>query len=208
MPILSKARAATPGPFLPRSVAALACGLITAGIAAADLTEGPRAANWTLETPDVVSPGERMALPEGTFISDYVVQAAAAGDDPNLIPEGILRLTLSAFSPRVDMQGQDKGQWYVTGKWELVDQGSDPAVGVRRVPGILAGLVNVELPYNPLTAPAASSWTSPVKIPLTAFLPVGEAGLGRNVRGEGRVELGPDTGSALSLQLVVYPPVE
>lgn len=190
------------------SVIALACGLLTAGVALADLAEGPRVANWTLGTPDVVSSGERVALPEGTFISDYVVEAAATGDDPDLLPEGILRLTLSAFSPRVDMNDQDKGQWYVTGKWELVDNDSDPSADVRTVPGTLKGLVNLELPYNPLTAPAARSWTSPVKVPLTAFLPAGEAGLGQNVRGEGSVELGPDTGSALSLQLVFYPPVE
>jgi hypothetical protein len=192
-----------PAPLAAPSTAAPAGGAVAAFAAggAAD-TAARRAAGdvrWSLHEARVVSPGETVEIaadpktgqPAGTLTTGYVLEGKVKAQRGGFVPEGTLRVTLTAFRPDVDQPGQKAGLWHVQGKWKVVDANADPvALKARHNPYVMEGRIQDALPFNPAevdgawsartTVPAswaAGSWVRGVKKGTLRFAAGGEGDL-------------------------------
>lgn len=166
------------------------------------IADVPRTLNWTLGAFQVVNPGARRTLAEGALTSNYVVEATAAGGDAGFVPQGKLQLVLSVFSPSSSRGGQQKGHWYVSGKWTLVDDKAEAATGRIR-PGALGGTLSADLTFNPIAN--AQPWQAVARVPFSTFVAAGAKDRGQKVRGEGALSIGAKPEGALTLQLKLWP---
>ncbi|MEQ1619753.1 MAG: hypothetical protein ABL919_00005 [Methylococcales bacterium] len=169
-------------------------------------TEADSKIDWTLGVLSVKNPGIKSTLAEGTLVTNYVLETTASSDDPFFIPQGKFQLTLSIFSPTVDLGVQKKGFWYVTGKWELLDNGAESRTTGRNKPGRLSGTVNTELTFNPVTN-LTHPWDAVTQVPFSTFIAVGEKGNGQKLHGDGSLSLGASPAGNLSLQIKLLPKI-
>jgi hypothetical protein len=168
----------------------------------AAIADAPRALNWSLGAFKVINPGVKRTLAEGTLTANYVVEAIATGSDTGFVPQGRLQLVLSVFSPSSSRGGQEKGHFYVSGKWSLVDDKAEAAKGRVR-PGALTGTLSADLSFNPIAN--AQPWQAVARVPFSTFIAAGANDRGRKVRGEGAMSVGAKPEGALTLQLKLWP---
>ena len=85
--------------------------------------------------------------------TDYVVEAfALARTGRASVVRGAFRMTLSVFTPRVNLPGQVAGRSYVTGAWTVTNLMAPPAdLLVRHNQYVVKGSLNAELAFNPLS---------------------------------------------------------
>lgn len=171
-----------------------------AGSALADNTITTGTIEWQLSHGKVVDQGQFTALPEGIQTLDYVIEAQVKGNDGGLIPQGTLRLTLSTFTPLIELPGQKVGYTYLQGKWTVTDQTSTGTSKHR--PGVISGMLNAELEFDPLADPG--TWSAKAQLPMSTVTPVGSEGL-QWARGSGELTLSTELEGELELNLDVWP---
>lgn len=147
--------------MVPALVFSLVCGLfLTPGMMTGALT-GQAAAveavtGWQLTEARVIQPGQTAENAEGTLTTGFTVEANASGTGAVPVEKGTFLLTASFFTPRTDMPGQKAGMTYVHGNWTITDrQAPVEARKARHSAGVVKGLLNAELPFNPSTARGA-----------------------------------------------------
>lgn len=165
----------------------------------ATAAETERTIQWTLGSASVLNAGTTQNLAEGSFVKDHVFEATAISTDQDFIPQGKLRLMISVFAPKTDLGEQKKGNWYVTGKWELLDDNADTSGNIRNQPGKISGLFTTELTFDPISSTRVLDVET--KLPFANFIAVGEQGAGQKLRGEGSLSFGVGHAGKLSLQL-------
>jgi hypothetical protein len=148
----------------------------------------------------VVQRGETVVLPEGTLTRGYTIEARAKADDGEYIPRGTLRLSLTAFTPSIDLPGQSAGYTYVQGKWTVTDRGSTGES--KHAPGMISGVLSAELPFDPTSSPAA--WSAEATLPMSTITPLGANGM-QWARGAGELTLSPELEGELELAVQVWP---
>jgi len=116
-----------------------------------------------------------------------------------LIQRGTLRLTLSTFTPLMDLPGQKVGYTYLQGKWTVTDQSSTGAS--RHGPGVISGMLNAELEFDPLADPG--TWSAKAVLPMSTITPVGSEGL-QWARGSGELTLSRELEGELELNMDVW----
>ena len=148
---------------------------------------------YQISNAQVVTPGEVVDLPEGTWKRGITVEAKAKIKKGNMFPEGTFVLTYDAFSPTKDMGSQKAGMWYVVGSWTITKKDADPnQVKVKHNPDVANGDIMAELPFDPSTA--SQKWTA------KAVMRMGLAA-GRWSRGEGTLTLNEGMQGDLFLDL-------
>jgi hypothetical protein len=110
---------------------------------------------WQLSEARLLSPGTTSESPQGVMNTGCRIEAKAASADPRApFPLGTFHVTLTLFSPKKDMPGQQAGRWYLRGDWSLVAFDAPPeALRVRHNPYTLKGTVTGELGFNPVQSP-------------------------------------------------------
>lgn len=116
-----------------------------------------------------------------------------------LIQRGTLRLTLSTFTPLMDLPGQKVGYTYLQGKWTVTDQSSTGAS--RHGPGVISGMLNAELEFDPLADPG--TWSAKAVLPMSTITPVGSEGP-QWARGSGELTLSRELEGELELNMDVW----
>lgn len=117
---------------------------------------------WELTKTEVVAPGQTTELDEGSFTQGYILEAKARSKEDNVVPEGTFRLTMDAFSPVSDMDGQRVGFWYVRGHWTITKKDADPdTLKVKHNPDTAEGMLIAEVPFDPT---GAGNWTGKADI--------------------------------------------
>lgn len=162
---------------------------------------------WKLSGVHLVDKGREAKLPEGSLISDYVIEADASSDNQAVVANGKLRLQLSLFSPKQSQHGQKKGFWYVRGKWMLSDTNApEAAAGSRVLPGRIGGSVLAELPASP--AELGKAWSARLTVPITTMLSVDPAQdseqARHKARGEGELKLDGKAGGGMTLSFAMW----
>lgn len=160
--------------------------------------------HWVLEQAAVVSPGTTVAIaadpktgqPGGLFTDGYVLEGKVRAKPGGPIPDGDLRVTLTAFRPDADQPGQKAGLWHVQGKWKVVARDADPeALRARHNPYVVEGRIQDALRVNP--AEASGGWS------LRASVPTSPAA-GRWARSRrGTLTLRPGGGGDLEIALAL-----
>lgn len=157
---------------------------------------------WDLSKAEVV----QAAVPEenevGVFLRGFTLEAKAKSQGGNMVPEGVFRLSLDAFSPYADLpaSGQKAGYWYVYGTWTITKKNANPeALKFKHNPEVVEGVLVAELPFDPTTG--AGNWTG--KAVLQTALAAG-----RWSRGEGSLTFLSDLDGSLFLDLELLPEVK
>jgi hypothetical protein len=174
------------------------------GLAAKPWRAGRVDVHWAVEGATVVSPGKTVAIaadpatgqPGGLFTDGYVLEGKVKATKGGILPEGDLRVTLTAFRPDVALPGQKAGVWHVQGKWKVVARDADPrALRARHNPYVVEGRLQDALLFNP--AETTGGWRA------RATLPTSPAA-GRWARGRrGTLTLRPDGGGDLEIALAL-----
>lgn len=146
---------------------------------------------WELKDARVVNPGASMAVPQGTLINGYTIEATATpiGDAGSV--KAKFRMTASLFSPNGTMAGQKVGHWYMTGIWTITDSKEVIPAKVRHSPGMLSGRFLAELPFNPASASGkvdATLLLSGVSAPGHRAAAGGKGTFSGNEKFEGRIQ--------------------
>jgi hypothetical protein len=162
---------------------------------------------WKLNGLHVIQQGQLTKLPEGILLQGHILEAEATSDNPTVIADGKLRLELSVFSPKGSQHGQKKGFWYVRGKWSLIDSRAPQApAGSRILPGVLAGSVLAELPFNPTEA--SKAWEAHLRLPISTVVSVDPTldptQTRHKARGEGELRLNGKAGGSATLSFAMW----
>jgi hypothetical protein len=167
-----------------------------AGPAGSDVT-------WQISEFKVVDAGRNETTAEGSLTQDYVLEGKVSGGSADLISDGIVRVSLSAFSPAADSTTQKKGRWYVRGSFTLIDAKLPGIGGGRYPPGTLTGRIQAELAFDPSTS--SNLWLGQAVLPITRFAPIDSAVVPMPIRGEGQFTLVPGRQAGkLSLRLKLW----
>ena len=158
---------------------------------------------WTLSDAEVVSAGATGIMgaspgfPGGAMTDGYTLLWNATSNQPDIAFSGVLKLTLSVFSPASDYGAQKVGTWYVRGNWSITRAGVDAAsVKTRHNPDVLSGQVSTELSFNP--ANGQGNWTGLVNLPMSQAA-------GRWARGAGTLSLNEQLNGYLALDANLWP---
>lgn len=152
---------------------------------------------WQLDNIEVVNPGEEIILQEGNFTKDIVIEARASASNGRMLPDGVFRMTFSAFTPFAEMNKQKPGYWYVQGAWSIVKEDADPdALTSQHNSDQLRGDILAEVPFDP--AVQLTNWTALARLTMTL---VG----GSWANGEGTLTLNRDNTGSLFLDLTTMP---
>lgn len=160
---------------------------------------------WFLRHGVLVSVGETVTIEQGTMVRDVMIEAKAVSSDPSLIEEGVFQATLSAFSPSKSSARQVVGVWYVRGQWSLRNVNASQGHNYRRMPGVIAGQLQMILPENPVVY--SGIWSATLRIPQTVFEPIGPAKIRQPLRGEGLLILDGELTGELTLNLKLWPQI-
>jgi len=166
-------------------------------------------ANWTFSDTKVVSKGSVDYMTEGEFTRDFILESkvTATSKAGSVVPDGTLKLVLSAFSPAYDQHGRRKGAWYVWGKWTLTDSHITHSSRTgRQNTGEISGRLSAELDFNPIVT--QKNWTAKIRLPMTRIAPVSEAGSSQPARGEGALIMDNMRGGTISLNLKLWPKMQ
>ena len=151
---------------------------------------------WELTKTTIVDPGQTNTDKSGTFTEGFTLEGKAKAKHNNVVPEGHFWLTLTAFSPAEDMQGQKAGLWYVQGKWRITKKDADPeALKVRHNSEVIEGSLQAELDFNPATG--QGNWTGVAGLPMS--LAAGKWG-----RGQGTLTFDENLEGDLYLPLEIW----
>lgn len=122
--------------------------------------------SWQLLDSEVVSPGETLTGSTGILTKGYVVEAravSAQGSAP--VRNGRYTVDMTAFSPQKNLPGQKAGFWYVRGTWTLTDLPADSEqLKAHHNPETIKGIIEAELPFNPLTE--GGNFDAQVRMPM------------------------------------------
>jgi hypothetical protein len=158
---------------------------------------------WQISELKVASAGSNETTAEGSLTKDYVLEGKASGGSAELIGDGTVRVTLSAYSPAADSATQKKGRWYVRGSFTLIDARVPGIGGGRYPPGTLTGRIQTELAFDPSNSP--NLWLGQVVLPITRFAPFDSAAAPLPIRGEGQFTVVPGRQAGkLSLRLKLW----
>jgi hypothetical protein len=160
--------------------------------------------SWRLSDAQVVEAGETVILPNGTMSTGYTIEATAESTDSTFVTRGILRVNLTAFTPKKDSHMQKAGIWYIRGKWLLSDIDAPPSSNPRFTPGVIDGQLQVELPFNPAEG---GDWSATLRLPQTTMEPVSASEGRQPMRGTGILILDDKQGGVLTLDLKLWPRV-
>jgi hypothetical protein len=159
---------------------------------------------WAVEGATVVSPGKTVAIsadpatgqPGGLLTEGYVLAGKVKATEGGILPDGDLRVTLTAFRPDTDLPGQKAGLWHVQGKWRVVARDADPrALKARHNPYVMEGRIQDALPQNP--AETTGGWRARATVPTSPAA-------GRWARGRsGTLTLRPDGRGDLEIALAL-----
>ncbi len=157
----------------------------------------PDSVIWELTDTKVIQEAQRVEMKEGIYLTGFTIEAKARSKGGNVIPNGVFRLSLNAFSPYEDMGSQKAGFWYIQGAWTVTKKNADPeALKHKHNPEVVEGTLLAELPYNPTTG--AGNWTGKamIQMALTA---------GNWSRGEGTLSFADNLDGDLFLALEFWP---
>jgi hypothetical protein len=106
---------------------------------------------WNVTNARMVNAGRTERVQNGVLSAGYIVEADAAATDPSApMQRGTFRITLTAFSPAMDMPGQKAGAWYVQGDWSITDEkATEKEKAARHSPTVIKGSLTAELAFNP-----------------------------------------------------------
>ncbi len=186
-----------------RVVAGLLLVLGVGTVSAQSMTVRDSSATWNLDQGQVLEMGETAILPYGTLLTGYTIEARAESTDSPFISKGTLRVTLTAYTPKKDSHGQKVGIWYVRGKWTLSDIDAPPVTNTRFTPGVIGGLLQVELPFNP--AASQGDWSASLRLPQVTMEPVSAKDGRQPMRGNGTLILDDKLGGVMTLDLKLWP---
>jgi hypothetical protein len=173
---------------------------ILAGSALADNAITADRIEWQLSRGRIVDQGDSTALPQGIQTLGYVIEASVQASDGGLIPQGTLRLTLSSFTPLMELPGQKLGYTYLQGKWTLTDQTGTGTS--KHSPGVVSGVLNAELQFDPIAEPG--TWSAKAILPMSTITPVGSEGI-QWARGSGELTLSGELEGELELNVDLWP---
>lgn len=152
---------------------------------------------WNLSQTKIIDPGQTVRTPEGALLTGYTLEAKAKSQG-GVVPNGVFRLSLTAFAPDRDMPGQTAGQWYVQGEWTLVDARADQqSLKTRHNPFRVSGKIQAVLPFNP--AAGEGGWSA------RAWLPMSIAAGQWARSGEGSLTFDAGLSGGLSLPVELWP---
>lgn len=147
----------------------------------------------------IVDPGVTIVTEQGTFIQNVKMVADAQAKTgklklpTTLLPSAQFTMTVSAFSPKKDMPGQQAGMWYIQGEWTLTKTGTTAEVAdIRNNPNEINGRIQATLKFNPFEGKRA--WTAEAILPMS--LAAGQWG-----RGEGSFTVSKNGQASLFLDL-------
>lgn len=172
-------------------------------VAAQSMAVHDSSATWNLGEGQVIEMGETAILPYGTLLTGYTIETTAESTDSPFINKGTLRVTLTAYTPKKDSHGQKAGIWYVRGKWSLSDIDAPPVTNTRFTPGVIDGLLQVELPFNP--ALSQGDWSASLRLPQVTMEPVSAKDGRQPMRGNGTLILDDKLGGVMTLDLKLWP---
>lgn len=108
--------------------------------------------SWQLSDARIVDAGKTTNTGEGVLTMGYTIEANATSEDAP-IKKGLFKATLSAFSPdkkKNRLIKQQKGVWYISGKWEIIDaKATAKILDAKHNEASIKGLLNGELTFNP-----------------------------------------------------------
>lgn len=122
-------------------------------IAGAPFTAGgsPGRIEWQLSDTRLVSRGTVAVTAEGSIRTGIRIEGKATAMDQVVPSEALFTATLTAFSPNVEMPGQTKGFWYLSGNWTITAADAASAARTPRGnPALLAGVIKAALPFDPV----------------------------------------------------------
>lgn len=155
---------------------------------------------WEISKAEVINAGETTVTKEGTFLKNYVVQAKAKAKNNNIVPEGTVVFTLSAFKPNRELPGQNPDTWYVQGEWVITKKDATQESADARYSADKAyGKIKTEMVFNPLTEPG--NWSSLAWVPMSPTA-------GRWSKGKGSLTLNGQFEGDLMLELFQLPEVQ
>lgn len=155
---------------------------------------------WEITNAEIVNPGQTVVTDEGTLVTGFVIEAKAKAKHDNVVPEGKIVMTLSAFSPAREMPGQQPGVWYIQGEWIITKKGASPESAKARYSSDKAqGSLQAELAFNPLTG--SESWSGLAWIPMSPTA-------GRWSKGQGSITMSRQFEGDLLLDLSQLPELE
>jgi hypothetical protein len=152
---------------------------------------------WELTDIQVIDEGELVALQEGNFTKDVVIEARATASNGRILPSGVFQMTFSAFTPFAEMNQQKPGFWYVQGYWSVTKDNPDrEAMRSRHNSEMLEGDILAEVPFDP-TADSIN-WTALARLTMTLMA-------GNWANGEGTLTMNQDNTGSLFLDLTTWP---
>ena len=155
---------------------------------------------WELTQIQVMSEGQPVDLREGLFTTEYTIEARAHAKNSDLIPNGVFRLTFSAFSPFEQMDAQKAGYWYIQGTWSITrDNPNLEAMQAKHNSEIIEGTVIAEVPFNPTES--LNNWTALARLTMSL---VGDGW----ADGEGTLTFNQDNTGSLFLDLTRWPNIQ
>ena len=155
---------------------------------------------WEISKPEIINAGETVVMEQGTLVKDFVVQAKAKSKYNNVVPEGTIVMTLSAFLPSRDLPGQEAGVWYVQGEWVITKKNALPeSANARHSSDKAHGSMKAELGFNPLSEP--NNWSGLAWVPMSPTA-------GRWSKGEGSISLNGQFEGELMLDLSRLPEIQ
>ena len=141
---------------------------------------------WRLIDARVANHGQRLAIPQGTIIKDYRIQATAVsiGDGP--YRRGTFDLSATLFTPKIERPRQERPGpevWYLNGAWTIldryiIDRARDPSYPA-------AGRIQGKLDFNPAAQPGLFQAEIVLTTSLADSQPLGQGTFSGNERFEG-----------------------
>lgn len=169
----------------------------TATVTAKKPTISEDIAIWELTKITVVEQGQNVDMQEGDFFTNYVIEARAHQKNGNIIPNGVFRMSLSAFSPYQKIGTQSPGYWYVQGSWTITkDNPNLAAMEAKHNSEVIEGSIVAEVPFNPISD--WDNWTGLARLTMTLMA-------GNWANGEGTLTFNKDNSGSLFLDLAHWP---
>jgi hypothetical protein len=170
-----------------------------------DAPKGPGASAirqiaWRLTDARVVSPGQPMAVHQGTVITGYRIQATATSIGEGPYRRGSFDLSATLFAPKLEDRDGEKREpelWYLNATWLISDPYViDRAAGSRYSVG---GRLQGTLDFNPATQPGLLQAPVVLTVSSADSQPLGQGTFSGNERFEGMLSWGVIEPARLSL---------
>ncbi len=113
----------------PRPVHVAFAGLLTLGVGAQPAAQSAAPARWQISSMRIAAAGRTTAGDDGRHVVGVVFEGRArAARGAFAFDTGILRLTLSGFSPAASSEDRRAGDWQLEGTWVITPASGAPVV--------------------------------------------------------------------------------